>query len=185
MMARNRKVFRRTDGYDPVDLLQYAVDHRDAAVSLFSSRPEFYDSAGYLAHASVELLLKAVCLHVAGEFEEGHALLDQLSTIEQNGLVLEISDEHSNLLKRIDHLWDLRYPNPSEPKPVGHSDRDALVEIWSYLLSRLPRDLLDSYNTRPTNLKGGRTFMVRPAVTSVTERQGSSPPSVAVDVQIP
>lgn len=59
-MARK---FTVEDGLVPVDLLHCGLDHLAASKALFKLSPAGFDSAGYLAHIGVELLLKAWLLY--------------------------------------------------------------------------------------------------------------------------
>ncbi|WP_366141901.1 HEPN domain-containing protein [Propionivibrio sp.] len=64
-------------------MLHSSLDHLRAAESLFQASPLFFDSAGYLAHISVELLLKAWLLHSAGKFSGIHGLRDLYAELEK------------------------------------------------------------------------------------------------------
>jgi hypothetical protein len=52
-----RKMFSRSDGYTEQDLLQSATDHLASARRLFEGGPRCFDSAGYLSHLGIELIL--------------------------------------------------------------------------------------------------------------------------------
>ena len=84
-MARRKRVFRLSDGFQPAELIRYGVDHLRAAERLFAGSPLFDDSAGYLAHLGIELLLKSMLLHADGRFPEEHRLqqlyLDRKSVV--------------------------------------------------------------------------------------------------------
>ena len=68
------RIFSTADGLVPVDFAHCALDHMTAAHALFDTDPSHYDSAGYLVHIGVELLLKSWLLQAAGEFEGTHNL---------------------------------------------------------------------------------------------------------------
>jgi hypothetical protein len=74
---RNRKVVSRADCTES-DLIQYSVDHLEAAEKLYelSSRWtwQYLHSAGFLSHLSIELLLKACLLHLEEVFPAEHDL---------------------------------------------------------------------------------------------------------------
>jgi hypothetical protein len=87
------RVFTQEQGYRPIDLLHAATDHLFAANVLFSSSdfflavgmldvdfeaPRCLDSAGYLSHLGLELLLKAFLLLVTGSFRDDHSLANLL-----------------------------------------------------------------------------------------------------------
>ena len=53
------RIFTPTDGLLPVDLAHCGLDHLTSAQKLFNSGPSHYDSAGYLAHIGIELLVRS------------------------------------------------------------------------------------------------------------------------------
>jgi hypothetical protein len=56
------------DGFEAVDLLEYAIGHRRAAELLFAADFRLFDSAAYLAHLAMVTLLKACLLECLGKF---------------------------------------------------------------------------------------------------------------------
>ena len=81
-MAKN---FTEKD-FTPADLLQAGIDHLSAAELLLKNDSIFFDSAGYLAHIGIELLLKSFILYINREFEGIHSLKDlthQLISLEK------------------------------------------------------------------------------------------------------
>ncbi len=78
------KIYTKED-CAPEDLLQYALDHIDAAELLIKTDLRFLDSAGYLAHMGIELLLKSWILHISDSFKGIHELIElfkQLKSLE-------------------------------------------------------------------------------------------------------
>src|SRR5436190_23698313 len=73
MRMGTKRVFLRSDGYTERDLLQSATDHLASARRLFEGGPRCFDSAGYLSHLGIELILKAFLLHRDGEFPGEHS----------------------------------------------------------------------------------------------------------------
>jgi hypothetical protein len=78
-----RRVFTKDQGYRLIDLLHAASDHLFAANVLFSAgdffavigildvaveAPRCLDSAGYLSHLGIELLLKLFCSTAQANF---------------------------------------------------------------------------------------------------------------------
>ena len=79
-MSKGKRKFRIEDGFKSQDLLQYGIDHLACAKHFFSNgHPRTYDSAGYIAHLGIELIMKALLLSVQGYFTDTH----DLSTIYQ------------------------------------------------------------------------------------------------------
>ena len=68
------RVFSVSEGFAPVDFVHFGLDHTTAAGALFETSPSHFDSAGYLAHIGVELLLKGWLLQELGQFEGIHNL---------------------------------------------------------------------------------------------------------------
>lgn len=155
--------FRKVDGYSAIDLLQYARDHREAALHLFEAAPEYFDSACYLSHLSIELLLKSIILHLIGEFPNSHQLSVLWNSIGEKGDRVELSADEERQLALLNSAWDIRYPHPKGPKPAGHAHRDALKSLWARITPQIPEALVNAFKERPVNLKGGRKFMVRAA----------------------
>ena len=58
-----RGEFTAADGCTTRDLVTYPRDHMASARVLFQKSFDCYDSAGYLSHLGIELLLKAFLLH--------------------------------------------------------------------------------------------------------------------------
>ncbi len=68
-------VYTAEEGYTVEDLLHFGYSHVDAAKLLFKADPVFYDSAGYLMHLGIELVLKAWHLYSFGQFDNTHDLV--------------------------------------------------------------------------------------------------------------
>jgi HEPN domain-containing protein len=162
-MTKKTKFYRVEDGYDAVDLLKYAIDHRDAAYHLFKAALEFHDSAAYLAHLALEVLLKAMLLHYTHEFPGGHDLLELRDELKRRGSDAGASAEFESALFQLNQAWDIRYPTPRTPKSVGHSDRDALRLVWGGISADITSSLESAFESSPANEKGGRVLMVRRA----------------------
>jgi len=155
------KYFLRSQGYEPVQLLRYALDHKNAALLLFATSFDYHDSAAYLAHLSVELCLKALLLDRADRFPDSHDLVSLSTDVCAAGLDLQWSRSEDQALRVIGADWDVRYPHPNAPKPVGHSHRDALLLLWGRLADTIPTELRELVRTMPHNKKGGRILMTK------------------------
>ena len=160
---RKPELFRCGDGYDAVDLLAYAMDHYAAARRLFGQNPGFryYDSAAYLAHLAIELLLKAVSLHLSDQFQGLHDLERLADLARQDGFKFEVSGELAGTLYIVNSFEASRYPCPADPITVGTDDRANIDQLWASLVDALPEPLRSAFETSPGNVKGGRVLMVR------------------------
>lgn len=70
------KKFTEKQGYSPRDLFHFGIDHLESGRILYTQGPaSSFDSAGYLAHLGIELLLKAWHLHQFKRFENEHSLV--------------------------------------------------------------------------------------------------------------
>lgn len=63
----------RQQGFSEMSLLHAAVDHFTSAKVLFDKNPRCYDSAGYLCHLGIELVLKTKILFLSDEFPNEHS----------------------------------------------------------------------------------------------------------------
>lgn len=72
-MGKKPKVFTNAD-YRAAELLQAGIDHLDAAAALSTGSHRYLDSAGYICHMGIELMLKAWVLHSTGRFGRTHPL---------------------------------------------------------------------------------------------------------------
>jgi hypothetical protein len=173
----SRRVFTKEQGYRPIDLLHAASDHLFAANVLFSisgffravgvldvdvEAPRCLDSAGYLSHLGIELLLKAFLLNVIGNFRDDHSLTNLLRALEANGVKFTLNEEQVATVKQLDQFYHLRYPQTVGSLSVGDLDWPAIHSLFSALGDRLPeklqRDLINLDRTR----KFGRVLMRRP-----------------------
>lgn len=153
--------FRTTDGFEPGDLLRFAVDHRNAALHLYRTSPDFFDSAGYLGHLSVELALKSVLLAHTGAFPKVHRLGILWAKVHRFLDRVAFDDTFAADLVLLAGGEDLRYPTPNAPTPAGHRERDALVSVWKAFLRGLSEDDLSLFAGILSTKKGGRVLMTR------------------------
>jgi HEPN domain-containing protein len=157
-MARN---FTTADGLVPIDLLQSSVDHLKAAQKLFDSSASFFDSAGYLVHLAIELMLKAWLLQCAGQFEALHLLRELHALLVREHGAQILSAEESNTLTLLDRYSDLRYPNRDDPVEVGNQSLQGIDNLFDAIFNQLPQELLDAFAALNPLEKGGRVLMKR------------------------
>ena len=116
------RIFTRKDGLVAVDLIHCGIDHLTAAELLFQSGPHLYDSAGYLAHLGIEMLLKGWLLEVNGSFEGVHQLSNLYDTLVGSGAARPLEPQIASTLDKLDGYEKLRYPSLVNPTEVGEED---------------------------------------------------------------
>src|SRR5438445_6467993 len=178
-----RGEFTAADGYTTRDLVTYARDHMASARVLFQKSFHCYDSAGYLSHLGIELLLKAFLLHHTGRFPGEHDLGCLLRLVQEHDPTITLSDAEQGLLSQEDPFNFRRYPVPTNPVPIGDEDWDGIEQLWHALTRRLPpvlkeemrskvvptpADLQSSYRRRHGHGEG------RPRPHATQERQSAS-----------
>jgi HEPN domain-containing protein len=159
MKKREKGFFYRADGYKEVDLLHSARDHLDAARWLFASHPNFLDSAGYLSHLGIELILKAFLLHRDGKFPKEHSLAELL-----RDAPITLHPMFDETITLLDGFEQLRYPIPKPKRAgmlgeIGDEDWRDIYMIRKQLLRWLPPKLREEYDAIKDNEKGGRVLM--------------------------
>jgi HEPN domain-containing protein len=112
------RIFTVKDGLKPADLVHCALDHLSAADFLFKSGPHHFDSAGYLAHIGIEMLLKGWLLQTNKSFEGTHNLISLHKALVEISATKELNDESKEVLVKLDGYEQLRYPNLNSPTEV-------------------------------------------------------------------
>jgi HEPN domain-containing protein len=156
---RNNKDIKTTKDYLPKDLLQFGIDHLRAAKFLYNASPSFYDSAGYLSHLGIELLLKAWLLDITGEHPKTHSLItlrEKLISLKQD---LSPQGENIQWIRELDKYSRLRYPFKSEPIETGSDDWDKTEKLFSELCLHMPEHLLEKIQRLENTKKGRRILM--------------------------
>jgi HEPN domain-containing protein len=116
------KKFTRQNGYSELELLHSATDHLGSARVLFDRSPRCYDSAGYLCHLGIELVLKAIILNKCNEFPNEHSLVELSKSIERQSVKLNYGTDHKDTISMLEGFYELRYPKPSNPIEIGDDD---------------------------------------------------------------
>lgn len=155
-----KRVFTSTDGYVTRDLIQGGIDHIASAKVLFKSGFRCFDSAGYLVHLGLELLLKSLLLHTTGQFLEGHSL------IALKERVVEILPQFdaalpNDLVATFEEFKALRYPIPQGLPEIGTSDWIAFEDTFPKFIGAAPETWLAELYAIEGNLKAGRVLMVK------------------------
>lgn len=155
-MARG---FSTKDGLIPSDFLHSALDHITAAKALFETNPSHYDSAGYVAHIGVELLLKAWLLEASGQFEGIHNLQALYAQLTQQYGAPKLKPEQASTLEMLDKFERLRYPNPKQPTEVGDSDWSDIELLVGFICRSMPPVISEALDKAQFGRKGGRVLM--------------------------
>ena len=155
------RTFRRTEGYREEELIRAAIDHLEAAQRLFSTNPSWFDSAGYLSHLGLELLLKACLLAVNDEFPNEHSLERLVRQLADAGFYVDLARGRIELIQRLDKLYHLRYPRPLDPVEIGNEDWDVVEQTSFAIVDRMPDSLKNLFEGIRRPEKGGRVLMRR------------------------
>jgi HEPN domain-containing protein len=160
--------FTAADGYTTRDLVAYARDHVASARVLFQTSFDCFDSAGYLSHLGIELLLKAFLLHHTGRFPNEHDLVRLVSLVWERDPTIVLSDAEQRVLAQVNTFNFSRYPVPTRPVPIGDEDWDGIEQLWRALVCRLPPTLQEEMRSKfvptPDDLQSctdGDTVMVK------------------------
>ena len=156
------RTFSRDDGLVPVDLVHCGLDHITAALALFDTDPSHYDSAGYLAHIGVELLLKGWLLEVAESFSATHDLSELYKELEENYGAPALSKDAAVTLETLDSYGELRYPNLNWPIEVGNDDRAGIDALVGEICSPMPQSIEEALEKVEPFTKAGRVLMKKP-----------------------
>lgn len=144
------------------DLLQFAIDHLEAALALGNGNWRHFDSAGYLAHLGLELLFKSWLLHKTQVFPKTHSLRKLREEVLKLEPSFKLAKPQNKLLDYLDGLYELRYPNRKKPTEVGQDDLTLVQELGNDIWQRLPEELVKNYESIPENKKGSRVLMKKP-----------------------
>jgi hypothetical protein len=160
------KKFRREDGFSELALFQSASDHLASASVLFERGPRYYDSAGYLSHLAIELLIKALILNKCNEFTGGHSLINLKKEFESyhHGSLIFRGD-HENTIKFLEGFKHLRYPKILAPIEIGSDDWGKIEKLAHFIFSLFPDCIQDQFKKRDYSEKGNRKLMCRKLTT--------------------
>jgi HEPN domain-containing protein len=156
---RRQRVFGVPDGFTGQELVESARDHMRSAILLFETDPYCFDSAGYLAHLSIELLFKALLLAIRGAFPARHDLRRLFALVEQEVPGTSLTEQGVQALDLINGFGGLRYPNPRQPIEVGNDELDLIVSLYNNILSYIPADMRPAQDPQGLVTKHGRILM--------------------------
>ena len=158
--------FSTSGGFTTKDMLQCGFAHSAAACDLFSRSPTFYDSAGYLAHLGIEIILKAWHLHCFGEFSNTHKLATLYGQLRELDRSIQFSPQLEAFIKKLDKYYFLRYPRRFEgPIEVGSVDKESVESLLAAIWNLFPEILRTEYNSLDATEKSGRKLMKKKVLT--------------------
>lgn len=159
-MGKKAKMFS-SDDYSAADLLQVGIEHLNAALALSNNSYRYLDSAGYLCHMGIELMLKAWVLHRNGCFRATHPLKDHIEALSQAGEAIVFTERQLQVLRYISNFSELRYPSLKSPVEIGTEDMELVEEVAEAIWQQMPDDLIDAYECIPAHKKGRQVIMRR------------------------
>lgn len=166
------KKFTRQDGFTEVKLLHSAIDHLASAKVLFDKNHRCFDSAGYLSHLGLELVLKAILLNCSNEFSNEHFLNKLSNLIEKQGVKLNYTNDHKETLKTLNGFYELRYPKSLNPIEIGDDDWTKIEILFEHLILMLPDKIQQDLRQMNHSKKGNRILMRRKK--SISEKMRDS-----------
>jgi HEPN domain-containing protein len=153
------RIFTRKDGFSETMLLHYAVDHLGSAKVLFKRDTRCLDSAGYLCHLGIELVLKTILLNKCHRFPNDHSLSKLCELIERQNVNLNCERDYKDTITMLDGFYDLRYPRPLDPVEIGDGDWDRIENLFEFLILKLPHEIQDKCDKIDHSKKGNRVLM--------------------------
>ena len=155
------RTYTEQDGLTVCDLLQYGLDHLSAAEHLFQTDASFYDSAGYLAHLGIEILLKAWLLHSQNKFIGEHRLSKLWKNIQALHPSAKLTCQATKTMELLDEFEQLRYPDRNKGIGIGFDDWPKIVTLERELWMKMPDNLLAIQKTLTPTQKGGRILLYK------------------------
>lgn len=153
------KKYTRQEGFSEGGLLHSAIDHLASAKVLFAKDHRCFDSAGYLSHLGIELILKAMLLNCNNEFPNEHSLASLSNLIEMQGMQLNYTKDHEEIIITLDRFYQLRYPKALNPIEIGDDDWVKIETFFEYLILMLPDEIQQDLKQVNCSEKGNRILM--------------------------
>ncbi len=140
--SHKKRVFTRDDCTES-DLVQYSVDHFEAAEKLYELSGrwtwQYLHSAAFLSHLGIELLLKACLLHFEEEFPAEHDLKRLFRSLRKKGM--ELSQQNKKWLNYLNRCNTLRYPDPGTGIEVDVINWKKTKSIFEELRKQVPEKI--------------------------------------------
>lgn len=156
---KKTKKFKRRDGFSEDELLHSAIDHLASAKVLFEKNYRCFDSAGYLSHLGIELILKTILLNKSDEFPNEHSLSNLSKLIEEQKVKLNYTEAHENTLRQLDDFYELRYPKILNPIEIGDDDWKSIENLFEFLILKLPQEIQQMIKEINEAEKGNRILL--------------------------
>ena len=159
------RTYTKNDGLIPADLVHCGLDHLTASKLLFGTGPHLFDSAGYLAHLAIEMLLKGWLLEVNGAYEGTHSLKRLHSELVGSSTATPLDSDLEMMLRKLDGYEQLRYPNLVSPTEVGDDDWFQINQLAGEICRSMPESIveeLEKINAGDSHMpvtKAGRVLM--------------------------
>jgi len=153
--------FKREKGFSELELFHAAIDHLGSAKVLFERDPRTFDSAGYLSHLGIELLLKALILNMDDKFDSEHSLKRLWSTYEEHHGPVALGNENRGALELLEDFYELRYPKVSSPIEIGSNDWDGIERLFEFLVFLFPEHIQEQFKNLDYSEKGNRILMYK------------------------
>lgn len=159
MAKRVPRIFSTADGVTVADLLHFGLDNLSAAQALLKNDARHFDSAGYVAHLGIELLLKAWHLQSLNSFPGVHGIKYLWNELRKASQIRQLSRQDLETLALLDDYAELRYPNLNSPIEIGSDDSPRIGALCTSLLKRMPTALRQAMKELNWSEKGGRILM--------------------------
>lgn len=153
------RTFTKAEGYSTRSLLHYGWDHLRSAKVLFDKNPACYDSAAYLSHLGIELLLKAVLLDATGGFPDKHDLITLYTAIRKANGPFVLAKKDLKALALVNKVSTIRYPRANGGMSIGDSFWRRVQTLARAVVKALPVTLVQEFRTLDPYAKGGRVLM--------------------------
>lgn len=161
-MRKGKIKFRVEDGYTPKTLLQYGIDHLACAKHFFSfGHPKTYDSAGYIAHLGIELIMKAILLVAQGYFTDTHDLSYIYENLTLNQKKWSLAKKHVKTINLLNNFYGLRYPKPNGAIEIGSDDWPKIESLCEALIKKLNKKHQKEMRNIDFFSKGNRVLLYR------------------------
>ncbi|MGE4169849.1 MAG: MerR family DNA-binding transcriptional regulator [Candidatus Margulisiibacteriota bacterium] len=148
-MSKNKITYlKNEEGYEALEFLHFAKDHYASSICLVNRVSEEYkfsylDSAIYLGHLAIELLLKAIALESKKRCIKTHNLVQLCSDAE-----ISLVDGDSEFIKVLDRFCEQRFPSVHGANEIGQDTFMPLQKIWRNLYDKIPETLIRKWDER-------------------------------------
>jgi hypothetical protein len=161
------KIFKQDEEISSKEMVQFGIDHISAGVTLIKSRPDFFDSGGYLIHIGYECILKGWWLELKGEIHSEHNLIriaKMIPELDYESLPVEFR----TTIREINKFQYLRYPDLINPIEIGDEMLQPVMDLVKFTLLRLPTNIRPKTDDEYLR-KGNRILMKRPISKGATK----------------